>query len=130
MTALEYVNDHDSQKKETLMSGYAETQQPSPELFFETLNAYQRTQCLKGAIELDLFTAIAEGANTAPALARRCAASERGIRILCDYLVVIGFLTKDENSYGLTADSATFLDKRSPAYLGGTIEFLLTPKLI
>src|SRR5882724_9071141 len=111
------------------MSGFAESQQPSPELFFETLNAYQRTQCLKGAIELDLFTAIAEGANTAPALARRRAASERGIRILCDYLVVIGFLTKDENSYGLTVDSAVFLNRQSPAYLGGTVKFLSSPEV-
>ena len=111
------------------MSGYAETQQPSPELFFETLNAYQRTQCLKGAIELDLFTAIAEGANTAPALARQCGASERGIRILCDYLVVIGFLTKDENSYGLTVDSAVFLNRHSPAYLGAVVKFISSPEL-
>ena len=44
--------------------------------------------------------------------------------------MIIGFLTKDKRSYGLTADSATFLDRRSPAYLGGTIEFLLTPKVI
>src|SRR5437870_6631458 len=93
-------------KKETLMSGYAETQQPSPALFFETLNAYQRTQCLKGAIELDLFTAIANGARTASAIAQSCNASERGTRILCDFLVVNGFLTKDHNSYELTVDSS------------------------
>jgi ubiquinone/menaquinone biosynthesis C-methylase UbiE len=123
------VNDYDLEKGDSLMSGYAETQQPSPELFFETLNAYQRTQSLKGAIELDLFTAIAEGANTAPALARHCAASERGIRILCDYLVVIGFLTKEENSYGLTVDSAVFLNRQSAAYLGGTVKFLSSPEL-
>ena len=48
------------------MSGFAESQQPSPELFFETLNAYQRTQSLKGAIELDLFTAIAEELTQRP----------------------------------------------------------------
>jgi hypothetical protein len=88
------------------MSGIAETQQPSPALFFETLNAYQRTQCLKGAIELDLFTAIGEGAHTADAIAERCNASERGIRILSDFLVVNGFLTKENNSYDLTMDSA------------------------
>ena len=106
------------------------TNQPTPALFFDTANAYQRTEALKSAIELNLFTAIGEGKTTAKEIARACQASERGTRILCDYLVIIGFLTKDQNSYGLTADSATFLDKRSPAYLGGTIEFLLTPKLI
>jgi SAM-dependent methyltransferase len=30
----------------------------------------------------------------------------------------------------LTLDSATFLDKRSPAYLGGAIEFLSSPELL
>ncbi len=31
---------------------------PTPTLFFETVNAYQRTASLKAAIELDVFTAI------------------------------------------------------------------------
>jgi ubiquinone/menaquinone biosynthesis C-methylase UbiE len=104
-----------------------QSKQPSPELFFRAVNAYQQPAAIKAAVELDLFTAIAEGARTAPALAARCQASERGVRILCDYLVVLGFLTKDAEGYGLTQDSAAFLDRRSPAYLGGTIEFLLYP---
>ena len=104
-----------------------QSKQPSPELFFRAVNAYQQPAAIKAAVELDLFTAIAEGARTATALAARCQASERGVRILCDYLVVIGFLTKDAEGYGLTQDSAAFLDRRSPAYLGGTIEFLLSP---
>ncbi|SRR6266404_2652585 len=111
------------------MSGIAEIQQPSPALFFETLNAYQRTQCLKGALELDLFTAVGEGAHTAAAIAQRCNASERGIRILSDFLVVNGFLTKENNSYDLTMDSAVFLNRRSPAYLGGAVRFLSSPEL-
>jgi Dimerisation domain len=60
--------------------------QPSPQAFFETVNAYQRPSALKTAIELNLFTAIAEGKNTADALALRCQASPRGVRILADYL--------------------------------------------
>src|SRR5690348_14445634 len=102
---------------------------PSPELFFETLNAYQRTEALKAAIELNLFTAIGERAETAEALARRCRASERGMRILCDYLVVIGFLTKDGQSYSNTPDSAAFLDEHSPAYLATAVKFLASPLL-
>ena len=101
--------------------------QPSPVLFFETMNAYQRTAALKGAIELDVFTAIGEGAATAIELARRCSASGRGIRILCDYLTVIGFLTKQGDRYGLTPDAAMFLDRRSPAYLGTATRFLANP---
>ena len=49
------------------------------------------------------------------------------MRILCDFLTVMGFLNKEGNRYSLTADSAMFLDKRSPAYLGGVIEFIASP---
>jgi ubiquinone/menaquinone biosynthesis C-methylase UbiE len=101
--------------------------QPSPELFFQTINAFQKSAALKGAIELDLFTAIAEGNTTAESIALRCQASQRGTRILADYLVAIGFLTKSGEHYGLTPDSGAFLNRHSPAYLGGAIGFLLHP---
>src|SRR5947209_909624 len=106
-----------------------QTPQPSPELFFQTVNAYQRTAAIKAALELDVFTAIGEGARTARELAARCETAERGMRILCDYLVVMGFLTKEGGSYGLTQDSAVFLDRRSQAYMGGVTEFMLSPVL-
>ena len=111
------------------MSSSPAQQQPSPLLFFQTINAYQRTEALKAAIELDVFTAVGEGANRAADIASRCSASERGTRILCDYLTIMGFLNKDGSNYSLTPDSAIFLDKRSPAYLGGTLEFMLTDRL-
>src|SRR6266550_1232820 len=105
------------------------TKQPSPQLFFQTVNAYQRTEGLKAAIELEVFTAIGEGRTTVSEIAKRCETSERGMRILCDYLCIIGFLSKDGTNYSLTQDSAVFLDKRSPAYLGGATEFISTDKL-
>jgi ubiquinone/menaquinone biosynthesis C-methylase UbiE len=104
-------------------------QQPSPQLFFQTINAYQRTEGLKAAIELEVFTAIGEGSATAADIAKRCDTSERGMRILCDFLCIMGFLHKDESRYKLTPDSAMFLDKRSPAYLGSAVEFISTPEL-
>jgi len=100
--------------------------QPSPAIVFDTLNGYQRTQALKTAIELELFTAIGEGNTTAKAIATRCGASERGTRIVCDYLTINGFLTKQGDDYSLTPDSATFLDKRSPAYMGTVTNFILS----
>ena len=100
--------------------------QPTPELFLETATAYQRTACLKAAVDLDLFTAIAEGATEAEHLARRCGASVRGIRVLCESLAALGLLVKNGAGFALTADSAVFLDRRSPAYLGGALEFLLS----
>ena len=105
-------------------------EQPTPALLFDTLNAHQRTEAIKAAIELGLFTAIATGKTTAKEIAAACDASERGTRILCDFLVIIGFLTKQNAAYGLTPDSALFLDQRSPAYLGTIIDFILSPMLI
>jgi ubiquinone/menaquinone biosynthesis C-methylase UbiE len=101
---------------------------PSPQLFFETVTAFHKTEALKAAIQLELFTAIGEGKQAAATIAQRCRASERGIRILCDALVIMGFLNKQGTSYSLTQDSALFLDQRSPAYLGGSIRFLLSPQ--
>jgi hypothetical protein len=101
----------------------------SPQLFFDTVNAFQRTAAIKASIELDLFTAIGEGRDTAGSLAEKCQTSERGTRILCDYLTVLGFLSKQDGHYSLTQDSAIFLDRRSPAYMGSAVEFLLSPVL-
>lgn len=97
---------------------------PSPELFWRTINAYQRTEALRAAVELGLFTAVAEGNHDAAAIGRRCSASERGTRILCDFLATAGFLEKSGSEYRLTQDSAVFLDRRSPAYMGDSIKFL------
>ena len=63
--------------------------QPTPALFFETINAYQRSHCLRAGIELDVFTAIGEGNTTAGELARRCNASQRGMRTLRDSLAAL-----------------------------------------
>jgi hypothetical protein len=103
---------------------------PSPQLFFETANAFHRTEALKAAIQLEIFTAIGEGNQTAAAIARRCQTSERGTRILCDALVIMGFLKKNASSYSLTQDSAVFLDRKSPAYLGTAIQFLVAPQAV
>jgi predicted nicotinamide N-methyase len=103
---------------------------PSPGLFFQTVNAYQRTAAIRAAVELDLFTGIGEGKTTAKELAGRSGALERGVRILCDALATMGFLLKQDARYALTPDSAAFLDKRSPAYAGGIVEFLLTPTIV
>ena len=104
-------------------------QQPSPQLFFQTINAYQRTEALKAAIELEVFTAIGEGNTTVAEIAKRCQTSEKGMRVLCDYLTIMEMLTKQDNHYALTLDSSVFLDKRSPAYLGSATQFLSSPML-
>lgn len=84
---------------------------------------------MKAAIDVGLFTAVGGTPSTAAEIAERCQCPERGIRILSDYLTILGFLAKDGSRYTLTPDSALFLDKNSPAYCGGAMEFLLEPAI-
>src|ERR1700733_7662617 len=110
------------------MSSSPQTQAPpSPGIVFDTLQAYQRSVALKGAIDLDLFTAIADGNKSLSAIAARIKASQKGTRILCDYLTMIGFLVKQGADYSLTPDSAAFLNRHSPAYMGTIANFLMSP---
>ncbi len=104
-------------------------QEPSPALFFDTIGAYQRTEALRAAIELDLFSHVAAGRGTATELAEACQAAPRGIRILADFLTIIGFLHKHGDRYELTDDSRVFLDRASPVYVGDATRFMLAPDL-
>ena len=107
----------------------ADVSGPSPELLFDTLNAYQRSEALKTALELDIFTAIGAGQQTAADLGGSCQAAPRGVEILADYLTSLGFLSKQGNRYALTPSSEAFLNRNSPAYMGDTRTFLLSSML-
>jgi hypothetical protein len=102
----------------------------SPALFMQSMWGYQTTAALRAAIGLDVFTAIGEGVGEPLALANRTGSAERGIRILADFLTTRGFLEKQNGTYGLTPSSAAFLDRRSPTYIGSTIDFMASPEMI
>jgi len=102
---------------------------PTPDRIFQIINAFQSSQALKGAIDLGLFTALGGESATAAALASQIGASEKGTRILCDFLVIAGLLQKEGDEYRSSPDAALFLDKRSPAYFGSVGQFMLTPEI-
>ena len=106
------------------------TDAPTPELYFETIFAYQRTAALRAAVHLNLFTVVDEGAHTVAEISKRIGAPERSTRMLCDYLAVIGFLRKTGETYELTRDTAVFLSTRSPTYLGTTADFLASEDMM
>ena len=81
-------------------------------------------------VGLDVFTHVAAGAVTASAIAERANASERGVRILCDYLTIRGFLGKEDGRYSCSPTAAVFLDKRLPSYIGSIANFLANDRLI
>jgi ubiquinone/menaquinone biosynthesis C-methylase UbiE len=106
------------------MASPSSTSRPSPERIYSILNAFQNTAALQTGIELDVFTAIGSGSNTPALLAAKTGASPRGLRILCDYLTIMELLTKEDGAYGLTPESAIFLDRHSPACLNSVAGFL------
>ena len=101
----------------------------SPVAFVEAALAYQKTAAIKAAIDLDLFTLIGAGADTAEALAEKIGAPIRGLRILCDYLTVQGFLEKSVTRYAATPSSRAFLDRRSRSFMGSIVDFHAAPEM-
>jgi hypothetical protein len=93
------------------------------------LQAHQRTAALKAAIDLDVFRAVGDGPGDVASIARHCSASERGIRILCDFLTIYGVLVKEDGRYRHSPTSAAFLDPRSPSSLASIAQFLGNPAM-
>jgi ubiquinone/menaquinone biosynthesis C-methylase UbiE len=98
-----------------------------PDLVFDCFTAYQKTAAMQAAVDIGLFTAIGAGHARVDDIAAACNASPKGVRVLCDYWTVHGLLQKSAAGYSLTPESAAFLDRKSPAYLGGVMGFLNGP---
>jgi len=78
------------------------------------------------AVELELFTELSSEAMTGEEIGERVGLHPRGIYDFLDTLVALGFLERDGNGsegrYRNTQETATFLDKRKPTYVGGILE--------
>jgi SAM-dependent methyltransferase len=106
------------------------SQGPSPERIMGILNGFQGSAMLKAGIDLGLFTAIGAGAGTPAEIAAACQATTHGIEALCDSLTVMGLLEKSSGTYRLSPETGVFLDKKSPAYMGGMAGFLMAPEMM
>jgi SAM-dependent methyltransferase len=108
----------------------AATERPFPARFFDCMTSYKQGAALKAAIELDLFTVLSDSSQTVESLALRLQASTRGVRILCDYLTIEGFLPKEAGRYSVAPDAAMFLNRKSSTYIGSAAFFLGNPMLM
>jgi ubiquinone/menaquinone biosynthesis C-methylase UbiE len=89
-----------------------------PQPLFQMSFSFAPWRILTTAVQLDIFSAIADGARTVPEIARATLASERGTRMLLDALRGFELLTKHNNAYALTPLAAKFLVRGSQDYLG------------
>ena len=85
--------------------------------------AFRGAKTLLSATELGVFTALAENPLDLQRLARRIGIDERGARDFFDALVALGMLERDESErYANTSETALYLDRRKPTYIGGELE--------
>jgi ubiquinone/menaquinone biosynthesis C-methylase UbiE len=98
----------------------------NPEPIFDLLLAYRVAAALRTAIELDYFSALAEGQVTAPRIAKSRGGTERSVRILLDALAATApeVLKKSGSRYRLTPLSRRYLVGSSPEFVGAFIPLL------
>ncbi len=80
------------------------------------------SKTLLSAIELGLFTELAKGSLDAKALTKRLNLHPRSARDFFDALVALGMLRRIGTRYANTPDTALFLDRAKPSYVGGILE--------
>ncbi len=104
--------------------------EPPANPVFDAAMAYQKTAALMAAVKLDIFTAIGADAMTSEALSACTGASPRGLRILCDFLSVMGLLKKQNSSYALSDPARILLDGSSPFAMGSIVDFVAAPEML
>ena len=80
------------------------------------------SKTLLSAIELGLFTELAKGALDEKALTKRLNLHPRSTRDFFDALVALGMLKRTGTRYANTPETALFLDRAKPSYIGGMLE--------
>ena len=80
------------------------------------------SKALLSAIELGLFTELAKGALDAATLIKRLQLHPRSGRDFFDALVALDMLKRTGSRYANTTETALFLDRAKPSYVGGILE--------
>jgi SAM-dependent methyltransferase len=80
------------------------------------------SKTLLSAVELGLFTELAKGPLDASALIKRLQLHPRSARDFFDALAALGMLKRIGQRYANTAETALFLDRTKPSYVGGILE--------
>ena len=99
---------------------------PSPDHILDTGVAFWKSKVLLSAVELGVFTALADGSLTGGQLRRRLGLHPRAIPDFTDALVALDLLEREGEgagaTYANTPQTQRYLDAGSPHYLGGFLE--------
>ncbi|HWB73933.1 MAG TPA: methyltransferase [Nannocystaceae bacterium] len=102
------------------------TNAPNPAHILQVGLGFWASKTLLSAVEIDLFTELAEGSQSRAELETKLALHPRSSADFLDTLVALGFLARegdgDRARYANTPETALFLDRRGPAYVGGLLK--------
>jgi ubiquinone/menaquinone biosynthesis C-methylase UbiE len=93
-----------------------------PQTLMQTYTSMLASRALTAAFQLDLFSHLAAGHDTAATLTQAAGSSERGTRMLVDALSAFGFLTKTRGRYEIPPELCPYVVRSSPDYIGALIE--------
>jgi hypothetical protein len=96
--------------------------QPTPDGILQLGLGFWGSKTLLSAVELGLFTKLAEGPLDVGGLAQRLGLHQRGARDFFDTLVALGMLRREGERYANAPETGLFLDRAKPSYIGGILE--------
>jgi hypothetical protein len=98
----------------------------TPDHIMQIGMGFWASKALLSAVELGIFTYLADGSRTGRGLERALDIHPRGTYDFLDALVALGLLERDGDGmagqYRNTAETEAFLDRKSPQYIGGMLE--------
>jgi hypothetical protein len=97
-------------------------ERPTPERILQTGLAFWASKTLLSAIEMGVFSELSRGPEPFNVLSGRLGLHPRSARDFLDALVALGFLSREGDLYANTPDTAMFLDRTKPSYIGGILE--------
>jgi SAM-dependent methyltransferase len=100
----------------------APAQVVTPDGILELGMGFWASKTLLSAIELGLFTELADGPRSGDELRTSLGLHERSARDFLDALVALGMLDRTDGRYSNTAATDLFLDRNKPSYVGGMLE--------
>ena len=95
-----------------------------PDRIVELGTAFWGAKTLLSAVELGVFSELAQGPLDGETLRARLGIHPRSARDFFDALVALGMLVRERDRYANTAETDLFLDPAKPSYMGGLLEML------
>ena len=95
--------------------------QPDTDLVYGLFYGVFKPNLIRLALQLDVFTPLADGTVTAQGVAKACACQPEGIQALLEYLCSLLVLDRSGETFALTPTAATFFVRGRKSYVGDLI---------